>query len=144
MNSGWTKVAAFASEIAKMHEFAQEGAVPMAIWDSRVATSIIHRLDSLIPDGNNPQQLFPELGTIPGRGGSRPRPLQLKWPIGWGSWRTQVHGSKLIESILVILNSASERDLQLGDPYPRMPLCTGGSGLWDTRGVEMVLFMDGY
>jgi hypothetical protein len=35
----------------------------------------------------------------------------------------------------------------LNDPsraYPKMPLPAGADGLWTTRGVEMVLFMDGY
>ena len=44
MNSGWTKVAAFASE----HLEGTPGGNPQVIFDSRVATAILSRLDSLL------------------------------------------------------------------------------------------------
>jgi hypothetical protein len=136
MNSGWTKVAAFASAIAQ-----NENVVQIATWDSRVAASIIRRLDRLIPDGMTPRQLFPGIGKVPDRSGDRPGSQLLhKWPNGYRRWRTQIAGSKLIESIRTILNSGPED----GQPYPRMPLRDGKRGPWTTRGVEMVLFMDGY
>ena len=44
MNSGWTKVAAFASA----HLESVPGRHPQVIFDSRVATAILSRLDSLL------------------------------------------------------------------------------------------------
>jgi hypothetical protein len=140
MNSGWTKVAAFASAAAEKNGFARENVVQIAIWDSRVAASIIRRLDGLMPVNSDPRQLFPGIGTVPDRGGARPGRLRLGWPNGYQSWRTQIAGSKLVECIRALLNSP----LKGGQRYPRMPLPDGGTSAWNTRGVEMVLFMDGY
>ncbi|TXF97871.1 hypothetical protein [Massilia arenae] len=127
MNSGWTKVAAFAT--AHLEDHGQRH--PQVIWDSRVATAIIGRLDRIAV----PASLFPGIGTVPGQGGTRPRPLTSAWPQGYRSWASQVAGSALVREIRDILNR--------GD-YPKMPLPDGGEGPWTTRGVEMVLFMDGY
>ena len=131
MNSGWTKVAAFATG----HLEDMESAGPQAIWDSRVATAIIDRLDRLLPPGMDPAMPFPGVGTVPGRGGTRPRALSRRWPSGYMSWTGQVAGSQVVREIRDILNKGG---------YPRMPLPDGGTGNWTTRGVEMVLFMDGY
>lgn len=134
MNSGWTKVAAFAT--AHLEDISGK---PLVIWDSRVAASIISRLDRLIGEtGNQPISIFPNIGTIPGRGGSRPRKPNLVWPNGYQKWKTQISGSELVREMRDILND-------LENKYPRMPLPTENScGAWTTRGVEMVLFMDGY
>jgi hypothetical protein len=140
MNSGWTKVAAFASAVAKKNNFARGDVVQIAIWDSRVAASIIRRLDGLMPAGTDPRRLFPYIGTVPARSGTRPGRLRLRWPNGYQSWRTEIAGSKLIECIQTVLNTP----LAGRQRYPRMPLPDGGTGSWNTRGVEMVLFMDGY
>lgn len=131
MNSGWTKVAAFATA-----HFEHNGdGHPQAIWDSRVATAIISRLDHILPGGENPTSLFPGVGTVPGRGGTRPRTLTRQWPLGYRTWLSQIAGSEVVRDMRDILNGGS---------YPSMPLPNGGTGKWTTRGVEMVLFMDGY
>ncbi|WP_156404025.1 MULTISPECIES: hypothetical protein [unclassified Massilia] len=131
MNSGWTKVAAFVTD----HVDGLGTGRPQAIWDSRVATSIVDRLDGLLPAGVEPATLFPGVGTVPGRGGTRPRTLSRRWPSGYKTWAGQVAGSQVVRDIRDILNNGA---------YPKMPLPDGGAGAWTTRGVEMVLFMDGY
>lgn len=131
MNSGWTKVAAFAT--AHLEEDGERH--PQVIWDSRVATAIIGRLDAQLGRDADLGHLFGAIGTVPGEGGTRPRPLVNGWRYGYGKWSAQVAGSALVREIRDILNR--------GD-YPKMPLPKGGAGPWTTRGVEMVLFMDGY
>jgi hypothetical protein len=135
MNSGWTKVAAFAT--AHLEE--AEGGKPQVIWDSRVATSLIDRLHALAADGehSNMRDQFPHIGTIPGQGGTRPRSFQPGWPSGYRKWTSQVNGSALVREIRDVLNTRK-------DLYPPMPLPGNTTGPWTTRGVEMVLFMDGY
>lgn len=132
MNSGWTKVAAFATAHLEDDDGERH---PQAIWDSRVATAIVGRLDAQLSGDADPVQLFGAIGTVPGQGGTRPRPLANRWRSGYGHWSTQVAGSALVRELRDILNR--------GD-YPKMPLPDGGEGAWTTRGVEMVLFMDGY
>lgn len=131
MNSGWTKVAAFAT--AHLEEDGQRH--PQTIWDSRVATALVSRIDAQLDEGMTPADLFPGIGTVSGQGGTRPRALTRRWPSSYGKWSGQVAGSALVRDIRDILNR--------GD-YPKMPLPDGGVGPWTTRGVEMVLFMDGY
>ena len=131
MNSGWTKVAAFATA----HAEDDAAGLTHAIWDSRVAASITARLDMLLPADTDPGTLFPGVGSVPGRGGSRPRKLSRTWPSGYRSWSGHVAGSRTVRELRDVLNKGA---------YPKMPLPDGGSGRWTTRGVEMVLFMDGY
>lgn len=133
MNSGWTKVSAFATA----HLENREGGQPQVIWDSRVAAAITSRLDAQLPADVNPAELLPGVGTVPGRGGTRPRALTRSWPSGYMTWSGQVSGSQLVREIRDILNNPRLE-------YPPMPLPGEGTGLWTTRGVEMVLFMDGY
>jgi len=135
MNSGWTKIAAFATA----HLEDAEGGKPQVIWDSRVATSLISRLHSLAPHGDHAavQLMFPHIGTVQGQGGTRPRPALPGWPNGYGKWTSQIHGSALVREIRDVLNERT-------DLYPPMPLPDNTNGKWTTRGVEMVLFMDGY
>jgi hypothetical protein len=135
MNSGWTKVAAFATA----HLEHVDGGKPHVIWDSRVATALIGRLDRQLSAHTTARAraLFPEIGTVPGRGGSRPRTFALQWPSGYQRWSTQVNGSALVREMRDRLNAQN-------DSFPRMPLPDGAVGNWTTRGVEMVLFMDGY
>jgi hypothetical protein len=136
MNSGWTKVAAFATA----HLENLDGGKPQVIWDSRVATSLIGRLNGILAAAGtheNARAIFPDIGTVPGRGGSRPRAFSMSWPIGYQRWATQICGSALVREIRDILNVQDS-------PYPPMPLGDGNTGRWTTRGVEMVLFMDGY
>ena len=130
MNSGWTKVAAFAT--AGFEEI--EDGRPQAIWDSRVATAVLSRLESVVPAHVDIAELFPGVGTVPGRGGTRPREQLRKWPSGYGSWRGQVAGSRVVRDIRDILNE---------EGYG-LPQLEGGPTKWTTRNVEMVLFMDGY
>ena len=133
MNSGWTKVAAFATA----HLENQACRHPLAVWDSRVATSIRARLDELFVEAGlrAPDKIFPDIGTVRGREGTRPRQLSLHWPSGYRSWPCQFAGSRLIETIRDILNESS---------YPSMPLPDGGAARWTVRGLEMVFFGDGY
>ena len=133
MNSGWTKVAAFATA----HLEDQACRHPLAVWDSRVATSITARLDRLLVEAGlrRPDKIFPDIGTVTGRGGTRPRQLILHWPSGYRSWACQFAGSRLIENLRDILNESL---------YPSMPLPDGSAARWTVRGVEMVLFGDGY
>lgn len=135
MNSGWTKVAAFATA----HLEGLDGGTPQVIWDSRVATSVIGRLDRILAADTqeDPRAIFPDIGTVPGQGGTRPREFAMVWPVGYRRWATQISGSALVREIRDVLN---ERD----NLYPHMPLSDGSTGRWTTRGVEMVLFMDGY
>lgn len=135
MNSGWTKVAAFATA----HLEDAEGGKPQVIWDSRVATSLISRLHELAPDGDHAavRSMFPHIGIVQGQGGTRPRPTLSGWPNGYRKWTSQIHGSALVREMRDVLNRRA-------DLYPAMPLPGNTSGKWTTRGVEMVLFMDGY
>lgn len=132
MNSGWTKVTALAT--AYLED--QPGAKAHVIWDSRVSTSLVARLDKLLVESNraNPKQIFPQIGPVTGRGGTRPRTFKLSWSHAYGSWRAQEAGSTLVRELRDILN----RD------YDPMPLPDGTSRPWTVRGVESVLFMDGY
>jgi len=130
MNSGWTKVAAFAT--AGFEEVADGR--PQAIWDSRVATAVISRLERVVPDHVDIAELFPGVGTVPGRGGTRPREQVRQWPSGYGTWRGQVAGSRVVRDIRDILNKGGYG----------LPQFKGGPTKWTTRNVEMVLFMDGY
>jgi len=134
MNSGWTKIAALSTQhlekVADRH--------PQVIWDSRVSTSIIHRLDRMISvDAQEVSELFPELGIVAGRGGTRPRELVNGWRSGYGMWDSQFAGSHIVKEIRDMLNNPNGH-------YPSMPLPTGENALWTMRGVEMVLFGDGY
>lgn len=137
MNSGWTKIAAFASECLE----AQTDKVPQVIWDSRVATSIIRRLDYLLSRAgfSETPDFFNGLGLVPGRGGTRARrqdSLKLRWPLGYGKWSAQFAGSHLVKALHDHLNRE--------DTHGKMPLPDGNTAPWTIRGVEMVLFGDGY
>lgn len=135
MNSGWTKVAALATAFL-------EGEIeraPHVIWDSRVSTSIVWRIDRMLlaADGADPKRVFPGLGVVPGRDGSgtRPRKLHHRWAHPYRHWWGQDAGSAVVRQIRDVLNEGH---------YGPMPLPDGGEGQWTIRGVESVLFMDGY
>ena len=140
MNSGWTKVTAFATA----HLEGEPDRHTQTIWDSRVATSVTGRLDRLLSSVgiDETSGLFPSIGTVAGRGGTRPRELLLRWPVGYGRWSCQFAGSALVEQVRDMLNHEAMPDT--GEPYTQMPLPDGGTGPWEVRGVEMVLFGDGY
>jgi hypothetical protein len=131
MNSGWTKVAALGTAWLEA-----EGRTPMVIWDSRVATALTWRLDRLLmASGLTPNlQSIAGLGYVNGRGGTRPRHLQLRWPNGYQSWGAQFAATRLV---FQMRNELNRRQVP-------MPLPNGGTAEWTVRGVEQVLFMDGY
>jgi len=126
LNSAWTKLYAFA--------------IPdkCVIYDSRVAAAITSILDpvmhivSQFPDWRS----YAELGTIPGRGGSRPRPLNWNWRKGYGVWASQMAANGLCNNVVAELNKQS-----LVRPNCRK---FQDSSPWTLREVEAVLFMEGY
>lgn len=134
MNSGWTKVASFATH-----------GLPNAqtIWDSRAATSVIIRIDGVLhANGLFPAIMSPyRLGYgSASSSGLRPQKkalIQSRWPAGYGKWDYHFGGSETVREMVSILNNPS-------NGYPAMPLPGGGSGPWDVFGVGLVLFMDGY
>lgn len=131
MNSGWTKVAAFAT--AHLDPSRQ-----LVIWDSRVAHSLIRRLDVWLRAAGKSIadfDLLADIGKVPGRGGTRAKASYgLNWPNGYGRWPSVFAGSQLVRSI---------RD-ELNLRRIACPSLDGGSEEWSVRTVEMVLFMDGY
>ena len=136
MNSGWTKVASFATDIR---------ANAQTIWDSRVSTSIVWRFDRLLRSHTLQPgcvlQHWP-IGLVKGRasgsGGPRARSYSLQgWPNGYGKWRCNLAGGRLVREMVDVLNNPNHG-------YPRMPLPDGSVGAWNVFGVGLVLFMDGY
>ncbi|MFJ1254253.1 hypothetical protein [Cupriavidus sp. CuC1] len=130
MNSGWTKVAAFATG----HVGEDNGLV---IWDSRVAHSLIRRIDALlVADGQlGIPSYLQHIGHVPGRGGTRKQvAYTLPWPSGYRSWPAVFAGSALVREIRDELNRLGIAAL----------LIDGKATRWTARLVEMVLFMDGY
>jgi hypothetical protein len=128
MNSGWTKIAALAT--GDRH----------VIWDSRVSTSVVRRLDQLIhlSGASGPAGLpapYHLIGFVnAGRGGTRPilsGALNFKWRRGYGSWLAQVAGSCFLRCVRDELNNPEGSWTARTEP-------------WTLREVEMVLFMDGY
>ncbi len=146
MSSGWTKVASFATDHTTL---------PQTIWDSRVSTSIVHRLDAILVDaGTTPGSPAPyrDVMIVPGRGGSRPRPTHLDWNTAYPyrHWKAHFEGSEIVRDIVKILNTP-------GGGYPRVPVIQDGNNGWTICGVKspkasdwdvfsvgLVLFMDGY
>lgn len=126
LNSAWTKLYAFALPDE------------CVIYDSRVAGAVTSILDptmhlfSCWPKGRSSAAL----GTIPGRGGSRPRDLRWAWPNGYGAWASQKAANLLCGEVLEEINrqATTQGDCRkLNDPSP-----------WTLREVEAVLFMEGY
>lgn len=135
MNSGWTKVAAFATahlDTGKPH------ASPQVIWDSRVSTSIIRRLDNIFhsEDLKSLPTAYASVGLVGGQGGTRKNPpkLKLKWKNGYGRWDAQFAGSAFVRAVCQHLNANGMK----------MTRPDGKQSKWTVRGVEMVLFGDGY
>lgn len=136
INSGWTKVASLAT--ARLPN-------AQTIWDSRVSTSLVWRLDSILRGRHlQPSAILATycLGLVRGRsngpGKARARHYHSRdWPNGYRKWPCHFGGSQLVRDIVDLLNDPS-------NAYPRMPLPDGGIGQWDVFGVGLVLFMDGY
>lgn len=134
MNSGWTKVAAFATDGASNSQ---------TIWDSRVATSLIWRLDRIL----HASALAPAsvlglyaIGRVLGRaylpGMPRHRAYNFAWPSGYGKWSCHFAAGQLVRDMVNVLNDPAKG-------YPPMPTPAGGAAQWDVFGVGLVLFMDG-
>ena len=134
MNSGWTKVASFATDGA---------ANSQTIWDSRVATSLIWRLDRILHASSlTPPSVLTHyaIGYVPGRayrpGSLRHRTYNYHWPSGYRKWSCHLAGGQLVRDMVKVLNDPAKG-------YPRMPTPAGGTAPWDVFGVGLVLFMDG-
>ena len=140
MNSGWTKIACYATAFLETYP----ERVPQVSWNSRISTSIVSRLDFLLVEAGHesPEQLFPNIGIINGWGGTRPREFSLSWPDGYRQWSCQLAASRLIKQLRDHLNSAEDSEGKL--LYPEMPLASGGHGAWTVRGIQQVLSADGY
>ena len=140
MNSGWS----FLASAATSYLSEQEGRLPMVWWCSRVASSIISRLDFLLAEAGVTElgQRFQNIGTVPGYGGTRPRQYTLEWPEGYRSWKSQIAASQLVQQMVIILNA--EKDNQGNRRFKLMPQANGGRGNWTVQGVQTVLFSDGY
>ena len=140
MNSGWSLLASFATHWLNN----QDDRTPMLCWNSRVATSIISRLDFLMVEAGyeSHEGRFESIGIIPGVGGTRPRKYSLKGPIGYRSWKTQVAASRFVNLMVHCLNNEKNEDGTL--KYEAMPIPTGGRAPWSIQGVQLVLFSDGY
>lgn len=132
MNSGYTKVASFGTTYLEE----RASGIPQVINDSRVATSLTCRLESIFKEKKwGLAGLFPGLGKVEAaRGGTRPRSLTLDWPDAYQKWSGQFAATAVVLAIRDILNE---------DGFPNMPFGEHDE-CWTARGVEAVLFMDGY
>jgi len=132
----WTRLAAFASEGLPEQ---------LTAWDSRIAASVIYRLDQILSaNGLAPENFenFIYLRHLPAIGGTRPRPLNLRWRSGFpkaldSAWVHYFMISQFVRDILAALNDPANK-------IPRMPLPDGGEADWDMFDLNLVLFMDGY
>ncbi len=126
LNSAWTKLYAFA--------------LPdnCVIYDSRVATALTSILDPvMIKVSTSPKwQPYRALGSVNGRGGSRPRDLTWLWPNGYQAWSSQIAANRLCVGILEELNNRAKA----GSEFCK----SNDSSPWSLREVEAVLFMEGY
>lgn len=127
MNSAWTKLASLASAslCPERHQ---------AIWDSRVSHSLIGRINAL-GAAADVVALFPQLGWIPGQGGTRrQKPAYAsRWKRGYRSWEAHFAAAGIVREMVAYLNRHATT---YGTPSPDQ--------MWSVRDVEMVLFMDGY
>lgn len=138
MDSGWTKIAALST-----HWLEGSKRTPQVIYDSRVANALIRNVERLAAGEDKEwlSALSPclkqRLRKVSGRGGTRNEPYQSQWKSGYRSWEAQYFGSFLVRLMRDALNSEPQR-------YGLMPRACEPDGFWSMRGVEMVLFMDGY
>jgi hypothetical protein len=140
MNSGWT----FLASLSTAHLEGQPGRLPLISWNSRCSSSVISRLDFLLVEAGvkSLDGRFKNIGTIPGWGGTRPRQFSLKWPSAYRSWPAMFAAGRLAQSIVKILNTETDESGRL--KYKPMPIAGGKTGPWTSRGVQLVLFFDGY
>jgi hypothetical protein len=78
---------------------------------------------------------YAALGTIPGRGGSRPRDLQWPWKNGYRKWASQTAANLLCVDVFKEVN----RQATTRPDCRKLNNCP-----WTLREVEAVLFMEGY
>lgn len=137
MNSGWTKVAAFATAHLDTGAITPNQSVQV-IWDSRVSTSIIRRLDNILKNASlkSLPNGYAKIGRVSGRGGTRAQQqaLTYNWRNGYGDWSTQFAGSAFVQEVCTCLNNRRIK----------MTTSDGKKSNWTIRAVEMVLFGDGY
>jgi hypothetical protein len=140
MNNGWSLLASFSSHWLNN----KEGRNSMVCWNSRVATSVLSRLDFLMVEAGyeSLEGRFDGLGIVPGLGGTRPREMSLFWPNGYRSWKSQIAASRFVNLMVDCLNTERNDDGSL--KYKAMPIPTGGRAPWSVQGVQLVLFSDGY
>ncbi len=140
MNSGWTYLASLATAILED----KKERLPLVSWNSRCSSSVLSRLDFLLVEAGIHElgERFSGIGTVPGWGGTRPREFSLKWPSAYRSWPSIFAAGRLVQKIVNVLNTEKRADGQL--KYRQMPLAGGKTGPWTSRGVQLVLFFDGY
>lgn len=136
LDSAWTKLASVST--AKFER-------PQVIFDSRVSIAILDSIEFVCQKSPELERarlslMKGNLGFVPGRGGNRPyrvKNLQQRgWKSRYGRWSAQFTASRLVNEMANILNSNTK--------FGEMPMRDGTFGKWSVRGVEMVLFMDGY
>jgi hypothetical protein len=141
MDSAWTKLAAMATSRSKSHKGKRQ-----VIFDSRVSISLLEAVDRAAEAGGALAGIAKELhrlglGYVPGRGGNRvARANELArrgWTNRYRTWTAQFLASEIVCAVCEELNSDSVC-------YGQMPISTSTYAEWNIRGVEMVLFMDGY
>lgn len=115
MNSAWTKL------------YAMFYPDDFVIYDSRVATALVTIAEAVMTDTELSEfkTLYPHLGFINGRGGSRPRASRTVWRNAYKSWPAQLDANRLVGAIVCALIERT------GFEY-------------STRQVEAVMFMEGY
>lgn len=82
--------------------------------------------------GRQPGRPTKAWGTAPGRGGTRPRQLQYRWPIGYQNWECQLAANVLGSAVRDELNRRT------------VAFAKQDGTAWTLREVEAVLFMEGY
>jgi hypothetical protein len=136
MTAKWSRVAALASEGLSNQ---------LTGWDSRIATSVVWRLDQILAANDLSPDRFEafEYLRIPlATGGSRPRKTHFRWLTGFNvikdaDWVRLMVISDFVQEILAALNDPANK-------IPRMPMTDGGEGDWDMLGLNLVLYMDGF
>jgi hypothetical protein len=134
MNSGWTKVAA----VATHHRENEIEKVAHVIWDSRVACSVVSRLDRIFHNRQVADLRTTWLGLIPGRTSTnstgkranfRPR---CQWRTVYGKWEGQNAGSCFVRRVVDRLN---EQGSYIGFGSGTQP--------WTVWSLGAALFVDG-
>lgn len=137
MDAGWTKVAAFATAWLEGSD-----RTPQIIYDSRVAAGLIRNAErALLKHAADLPVSFraylqDELRWVPGRDPDKFKSLQLHWKSGYKKWKPQFFGSLLVRLMRDALNAQPERYGLMSSKEGERP--------WTMRGVEMVMFMEGY